>query len=463
MWEKIKKINPVWYFDATGSILKNLPDQNKTFFYSIVCHDTSTKTIIPVAEFASTCQKSRTISKYLFSIKKLLENGLNNLHNDIIIAPLIVVDFSWPLINSVLEIFNNSSTINYINWAFDIIHLFPENKKLNNYMNVRLILCHTHLFAGIVKDANNLLNVRSEKKKNEDKTNQKVNPNIKRLFLFCFTLLQNSISVNEFDEFLNHTFNIFCVKYETLKINNSIQAVEKKIIERNIDIFKMHNFDSINHQKRSAVSDIDTDIYINVDYCKSIKNESKFGIYYENLIKARMLEESKTKSQELKIINQYFFPELFSLIHKKLHLVPLWTGILIKQCQNNMLEKNQIQSTEPFLNITRLTNNPVENYFGHIKNNILMKKKNLMPSEVLGPIYQNLKSKYYQFYDSVSNVQETKLFDRKMNFSDVKEIWTDKKRKFKREKSFYYKSTLTSIEDEKHDIRSISINNVNNC
>ena len=146
---------------------------------------------------------------------------------------------------------------------------------------------------------------------------------------------------------------------------------------------------------------------------------------YENLIKARMLEESKTKSQELKIINQYFFPELFSLIHKKLHLVPLWTGILIKQCQNNMLEKNQIQSTEPFLNITRLTNNPVENYFGHLKNNILMKKKNLMPSEVLGPIYQNLKSKYYQFYDSVSNVQETKLFDRKMNFSDGKDRGSD--------------------------------------
>lgn len=92
-----------------------------------------------------------------------------------------------------------------------------------------------------------------------------------------------------------------------------------------------------------------------------------------------------------------------------------------------------------------------------------MKKKNLMPSEVLGPIYQNLKSKYYQFYDSVSNVQETKLFDRKMNFSDGKEIWTDKKRKFQREKSFYYKSTLTSIEDEKHDMRSISINYVNNC
>ena len=39
MWSVIKKDHSVWYLDATGSIHKNIPNQKKPFFYSIIMHD----------------------------------------------------------------------------------------------------------------------------------------------------------------------------------------------------------------------------------------------------------------------------------------------------------------------------------------------------------------------------------------------------------------------------------------
>ena len=51
MWEIIQKDNPVWYIDATGSILKDKPSEKEILLYSIVCHDHSKQNIITVAEF----------------------------------------------------------------------------------------------------------------------------------------------------------------------------------------------------------------------------------------------------------------------------------------------------------------------------------------------------------------------------------------------------------------------------
>lgn len=39
LWDAIQRINPVWYFDATGKVFVNLDDENDHLLYSIVCHD----------------------------------------------------------------------------------------------------------------------------------------------------------------------------------------------------------------------------------------------------------------------------------------------------------------------------------------------------------------------------------------------------------------------------------------
>lgn len=53
MWEIIQKNNPIWYIDATGSILKDKLNRKEILLYSIVCYDRPKQNFIQVAEFFS--------------------------------------------------------------------------------------------------------------------------------------------------------------------------------------------------------------------------------------------------------------------------------------------------------------------------------------------------------------------------------------------------------------------------
>jgi hypothetical protein len=45
MWIQSQHFNPVWHFDATGSIIRNIPGDKMPLLHSMVSHDTSTKII----------------------------------------------------------------------------------------------------------------------------------------------------------------------------------------------------------------------------------------------------------------------------------------------------------------------------------------------------------------------------------------------------------------------------------
>ncbi|RNA20753.1 kDa in NOF-FB transposable element, partial [Brachionus plicatilis] len=68
IWKKVSLNNPIWYFDATGSVHKDIYRQNKPLLYSIVVHDRENKQILPVAEFITTDQSVKSISSYLHNI-----------------------------------------------------------------------------------------------------------------------------------------------------------------------------------------------------------------------------------------------------------------------------------------------------------------------------------------------------------------------------------------------------------
>jgi hypothetical protein len=99
--------------DATGLILNDVKDQSKILLYSIVMHDKINKCIIPVAEFFSSNQETTTINKYLIEIKREIEINIQS-SSKFKIAPIIITDFSWAIINSILEIFNRCSINHYL-------------------------------------------------------------------------------------------------------------------------------------------------------------------------------------------------------------------------------------------------------------------------------------------------------------------------------------------------------------
>ena len=95
--------------------------------------------------------------------------------------------------------------------------------------------------------------------------------------------------------------------------------------------------------------------------------------------------------------NSYYFPSLFGLIEDKLHLLPLWTGILSKSGISVLEKKNIISEFSKIKNMTRLSNNCVENRFKDIKN--LIKKNTLydrpcLPSEIVPKLYLLIKVKF---------------------------------------------------------------------
>jgi hypothetical protein len=94
MWLDIQEVNAVWYFDATGCVLKDIKNQSMPFLYSIVMHDKVTKSLIPVAELISTIQNSTWISSNLFFIKSMMIENIR-VKNKFPIAPIMVTDMSW--------------------------------------------------------------------------------------------------------------------------------------------------------------------------------------------------------------------------------------------------------------------------------------------------------------------------------------------------------------------------------
>jgi len=108
MWSQIQNSKHIWNFDATGSVIEAIENQSKPYLYSIICHDEINNVIKPIVEFVTTSLSHLTVSSYLFVIKKFFEKYCKP------IAPVIVTDFSWTLVTSVLESFKSMNIIQYL-------------------------------------------------------------------------------------------------------------------------------------------------------------------------------------------------------------------------------------------------------------------------------------------------------------------------------------------------------------
>jgi len=143
IWLQVREINPIWFFDATGSIHRKVNRQNKPFFYSAVCHDTIKKVIVPVAEFLTTSNSQITIGNYLSEIKLRL-----SICSKVNVFPkIIVTDFAWALINSVMRVFNDCTMLDYLNWCYKFV--FHKEKTENDM--VVYYTCSTHLIKNIIR------------------------------------------------------------------------------------------------------------------------------------------------------------------------------------------------------------------------------------------------------------------------------------------------------------------------
>jgi hypothetical protein len=218
MWKVLLEIFPVWFFDATGSIIRNIPNQKTPYLYSIVMHDFIKNKIIPMSEFVSTEHNTISISHKLFYIKKSIESYSTT---DGFIQPkVIVVDFSWALLNSILDVFCNQKIGMYLLYCFQRLVVNANTKELITIPYI----CSTHFLRMMFRRAKSLNNCDN---------------NMVNIFIYVFTLLQNSRSLNEFSEFLCLAFKIFKTKTKQRYVLSSISQLNNELETRDYHIDKI--------------------------------------------------------------------------------------------------------------------------------------------------------------------------------------------------------------------------------
>ena len=63
----IKNQFPIFFFDSTGTINKEIVGQKLTFFYTVTTYSKEKKCYIPIMEFFTTDQSQRSVTQFLTS------------------------------------------------------------------------------------------------------------------------------------------------------------------------------------------------------------------------------------------------------------------------------------------------------------------------------------------------------------------------------------------------------------
>jgi hypothetical protein len=263
--------------------------------------------------------------------------------------------------------------------------------------------------------------------------------------MYCFTLLQNSIDLNQFNENLSDIYTIFNSKFSNASFELSLKNLRECIINRKLDQFsnspKTLSFNKEQfYNDKMKVKEVEIFSFLIKDNNRRDSPftkyfASKITVYKENVVKNSVNNE-KMKLQ----VNLLYIPAIFTIIENFLHILPLWSGLLITSDLSNL----------NFEVVTRITNTFVEIWFENLRNKILKiskkdKTKNrLMPSQLISTEFNYIKLTYEQFYSTfIANELERaskKILKKKQKLiSEETEKWsyTKKNSDFHREKGIY--------------------------
>lgn len=348
--------------------------------YSFVAHDEENKQIVCISEFVSSSHSSSTIEKYLVSIKNNFKTHSSTSLN--IFPAIIVTDHCWASINAIHAAFNGISIIQYLNWAYDLIVSQPSNFKLFKSVKTKHLLCSTHFLKNIVKEAREV--------GGPDKP--------LKAFIYSFTLLLNSSQMSDFLRILEHMFIVFNAKFKTTLVSDSTFHLQTELLVKRtiINFTRNYNFNLENYLVQTNSSHDTDHIYFDQETLYNLRQNSPFRQFFDSRITTfhDFLRSQTVDSSEM---NDYCNPKLFDIVKKCLYIFPLWSGIILRKCQD-FLPNLSFTTTSP-----RVSNNYVENYFNQQKHSLLSSKrvclrKLPMPSEYISRAIMRLKAQFLQFY-----------------------------------------------------------------
>jgi hypothetical protein len=136
MTDCCKSSEAALHFDATGTVVKDVPDNKRVLYYSFIPSNQN----LPVFEFLSAQQTTETIA-YLLD---LFNRDVRLCNNGVTVQPrYIVTDFSYALINACLQAFNKCSLSRYLNVAMQVMKW--DLSRLNILERTYICLCVAHM------------------------------------------------------------------------------------------------------------------------------------------------------------------------------------------------------------------------------------------------------------------------------------------------------------------------------
>lgn len=166
-----------------------------------------------MSEFVSNDYRALHVSKYLQTIKYFFEKRTNETS----IAAIIVTDLSFSLINAVMETFNRMTLSHYLSWTYKVLIDHKNDTRIQNICKTRPYLCSTHFLKSIIVKA------------------KKLNPALDKPFIFAFTLLQNSVTVEQFNTTLLNVYNVFNTDYFDEIVFDSLSYLKKELSDRRLE------------------------------------------------------------------------------------------------------------------------------------------------------------------------------------------------------------------------------------
>ncbi|KAI8121094.1 hypothetical protein CVS40_7795 [Lucilia cuprina] len=375
------------FIDATGSIISKFDKNSKrVFLYSVILHikDSSKKGIlIPVAE-------SLTCRHYEDDIKRFFNELQVFCHKNNILWPItkrIVIDWSWALINSTVEGFNDGigSTTAYLTKCY--IHLSKKLPKLN-FVIVQICCCH--FIKIIAKDA-----------KKHGKTDSQIN--------FYKFLLIKAINISNIDQIW-----IWFESVSTILMSTTKNAYYESAVK---SIRTLHNHDFMDEELEELdvdeLEELEIEETFNSKYHSSKYAKSPF---YQKALQIflnvkKIIDNNKDNGESNEHRNEKFMKLVLT---RYASYVPLWTNIM-----GTFVDRFN----------TRISNSPAEGYFSIVKNILMKGQRNIRASEYIRTSIDYIRAKINDVQSKEILSAEPKLKKKKTEL--IQETWKKTPKKVK--------------------------------
>lgn len=322
---------PILYLDATGKIIRKPSPKNKRiYYYAGVIHMAKNRRVCPVVEMVSSTHDGGSIGVWLAKFKIYC---LLNLKKWPVFSK-IVTDFSYALINAVCEFWNNVPLIQYLRLTFDYV----KNRKRDNLKNLIAIhICCCHFLKIIASDINPLYDTATKGTMKEIMASAFNISNLSKFkiwFKNICIILKSKTNTPQVKSALKELISV-CLHSDSFEVDQHQHTIEKQTEKPNEPLYK----------------------------------SSPYYQYFLNIYEKIKFQGELDLGEE----NKYYCPDFLAIILQKyIPLLPLWSGIL--------------------LNEGRLSNAPVERWFGITKNLILDGVMNQKCSRVVRKIRSHVLS-----------------------------------------------------------------------